>query len=85
MTNLTKEEREILEEMQEEIVADIEMMEGHYATLNEINNKRTIRKKDLKGDILKIFNWRINKEQAMLDEIQAIEKEYGIKITFTKA
>lgn len=84
MAYLTKKECEILEEMEEEVIADIEMMERHFSTLQDLNSRKRISKNDLEGDILKNFNWRINKEQAMLEEIQEMEKEYGIKIEFTK-
>ena len=80
MTNLTKPEREILIEIENELLADIEMLEGHYSTLHELNNKKNLHKSDLPTDILRVFNRKTDKQQAMLEDIKDLEKEYGIKI-----
>lgn len=56
MTNLTKIEREILLEVEAELLADIEMLEEHYAILRDLNNKKNLHKNDLPTDILKVFN-----------------------------
>ena len=85
MTNLTKNEREILLEVEAELFADIEMLEGNYSTLHELNNKKNLHKNDLPTDILKVFNRETEKQQAMLEDIKDLEKEYGIKIEIKKA
>jgi len=85
MTNLTKIEREILLEVEAELLADIEMLEEHSAVLRDLNNKNNLHKNDLSIDILKAFNRKIDKQQAMLDDIKDLENEYRIKIEFKKA
>lgn len=85
MTNLTKNEREILIEIEDELLADIEMLEVNYSFLAKLNNKKKLHKKDLPRDILNFFNRKINKQQAMFEDIKELEEEYGIKIEFIKA
>jgi len=85
MTNLTKIEQEILINIEYELLADIEMLEEHYSVLRDLNNKKNLHKNDLPTDILKIFNRKIDKQQAMLEDIKDLEKEYGIKIELKKA
>jgi len=84
MTNLIKNEREILIEIEDELLADIEMLEQHYSDLHELNNKKKLHKNDLPTDILNVFIRKTNKQQAMLEDIKDLEKEYGIKIEFKK-
>ena len=84
MTNLIKNEREILLEIEAELLADIEMLEEHYAVLRDLNNKKNLHKNDLPTDIQKVFNRKINKQQAMLEDIEDLENEYGIKIEIKK-
>ena len=85
MTNLTENEREILIEIEDELLADIEMIEKNYSILHELNNKKKLHKKDLPRDILDFFNRKTDKQQTMLDDIKELEEEYGIKIEFKKA
>ena len=80
MTNLIKNEREILLEIEDELLADIEMLEENYSTLHELNNKKKLHKNDLPTDILRVFNRITDKKQAMLEDIKDLENEYGIKI-----
>ena len=80
MTNLTKTELEILVEIEDELIADIEMLEGNYSILHELNNKKNLHKSDLPTDILNVFNRKTDIQQAMLGDIKDLEKEYGIKI-----
>ena len=85
MTNLTKIEREILLEVEAELLADIEMLEENYAVLRDLNNKKNLHKNDLPTDILKVLNRKTDKQQAMLEDIQDLKNEYGIKINIKKA
>lgn len=84
MTNLTKNEREILIGIEDELLADIEMFEGNYSLLHELNNKKKLHKNDLPTDILKVFNKKIDKQQAMLEDIKSLEEEYGINLEILK-
>lgn len=80
MTNLTEKEREILIEIEEEVLADIEMLENSYSILHELNNKKNLHKNDLPLDILNVFNRKTNRQQAMLEDIKELENEYGIQL-----
>lgn len=59
MTKLTKNEREILLEIEDELLADIEMLEKNYAEVSELNSKTELNKEDLSSEILNVLNRKI--------------------------
>ncbi len=82
MTNLTKDERYQLLKLQDEINADIQMMEEYYDKIEKLLEQDEIKFSELGSDLEKIFKGKINKLEAMKQDIKRVEETYGIKLSF---
>ncbi len=81
---ISKKDTEILIEIQDEITADVEMMETVYAEIDEVlKNPENFKPKDLSPELKNILAIKKLKEsnyQAFIRELTELSKEYGIAV-----
>ncbi|HSA07312.1 MAG TPA: hypothetical protein P5556_10075 [Candidatus Gastranaerophilales bacterium] len=81
---INKKDTELLIEIQDEITADVEMMETVYAEIDEVlKAPENFKPKDLSPELKNILAVKKRKEtnyQAFIRELTELSKEYGIAV-----
>ncbi len=84
MSILNKKDREILEQLQDELLADIEMLEQHFSKIEGLLKKDKIHISELGDDIETAIQRRKNRKFALITDIVNLETEYNINIDFNE-
>ena len=80
MSILNKKDREILEQLHDELLADIEMLEQHFSKIEGLLKKDKIHISELGDDIETAIQRRKNRKFALITDIVNLETEYNINI-----
>ena len=84
---ITKKEQEQLSEIQSEIQAEIEFLEGLFNEINEINeitdNSKAFNKNNISEYLQNFLTAKDNKFMAFTKELAQLSKEYGVAIKST--
>lgn len=84
MSILNKKDREILEQLHDELLADIEMLEQHFSKIEGLLKKDKIHILELGDDIETAIQRRKNRKFALITDIVNLETEYNINIDFNE-
>lgn len=84
MNILNKKDREILKQLQDDILADIEMLEQHFSKIEGLLKKDKIHISELGDDIETAIQCRKNRKFALITDIVNLETEYNINIDFNE-
>ncbi len=84
MSILNKKDREILEQLHDELIADIEMLEQHFSKIETLLKKDKIHISELGDDIETAIQRRKNRKFALITDIVNLETEYNINIDFNE-
>nr|DAV87342.1 MAG TPA: hypothetical protein [Caudoviricetes sp.] len=84
MSILNKKDREILEQLHDELLADIEMLEQHFSKIEGLLKKDKIHISELGDDIETAIQRRKNRKFALITDIVNLETEYNINIDFNE-
>lgn len=84
MSILNKKNREILEQLHDELLADIEMLEQHFSKIEGLLKKDKIHISELGDDIETAIQRRKNRKFALITDIVNLETEYNINIDFNE-
>ncbi len=84
MSILNKKDREILEQLHDELLADIEMLEQHFSKIEALLKKDKIHLSELGDDIETVIQRRKNRKFALITDIVNLETEYNINIDFNE-
>ena len=84
MAKLSKKDIEILEELQNEIKADIEMLEEYFGQIEELLKKDNIQENELGDDIETALHRKKNRNFALATDIINLETEYNINIDYNE-
>ena len=84
MSILNKKDREILEQLHDELLADIEMLEQHFSKIERLLKKDKIHISELGDDIETAIQHRKNRKFALITDIVNLETEYNINIDFNE-
>ena len=84
MSILNKKDREILEQLHDELLADIEMLEQHFSKIEGLLKKDKIHISELGDDIETAIQRRKNRRFALITDIVNLETEYNINIDFNE-
>lgn len=84
MSILNKKDREILEQLHDELLADIEMLEQHFSKIERLLKKDKIHISELGDDIETAIQRRKNRKFALITDIVNLETEYNINIDFNE-
>ena len=84
MSILNKKDREILEQLHDELLADIEMLEQHFSKIEGLLKKDKIHISELGDDIETAIQRRKNCKFALITDIVNLETEYNINIDFNE-
>ncbi len=84
MSILNKKDKEILEQLHDELLADIEMLEQHFSKIEGLLKKDKIHISELGDDIETAIQRRKNRKFALITDIVNLETEYNINIDFNE-
>lgn len=84
MSILNKKDREILEQLHDELLADIEMLEQHFSKIEGLLKNDKIHISELGDDIETAIQRRKNRKFALITDIVNLETEYNINIDFNE-
>lgn len=84
MSILNKKDREILEQLHDELLADIEMLEQHFSKIEGLLKKDKIDISELGDDLETAIQRRKNRKFALITDIVNLETEYNINIDFNE-
>lgn len=84
MSILNKKDREILEQLHDDLLADIEMLEQHFSKIEGLLKKDKIHISELGDDIETAIQRRKNRKFALITDIVNLETEYNINIDFNE-
>ena len=82
MSILNKKDKEILEQLHDELLADIEMLEQHFSKIEGLLKKDKIHISEL--GIETAIQRRKNRKFALITDIVNLETEYNINIDFNE-
>ena len=84
MNILNKKDREILKQLQDDLLADIEMLEQHFSKIEGLLKKDKIDISELGDDLETAIQRRKNRKFALITDIVNLETEYNINIDFNE-